>query len=92
MREREEARVHWLPLSVSHKLLSPGNGPRSRDALEGTLVSPLPAGTKGRGPSGEGLFRGRLSLPLPARTGGSLFVDLDVWLQELPGNGTGCLF
>lgn len=35
-----------------------------------------------------------MSLPLPARTGGSLFycVDLDVWLQELPGKGMGCLF
>ena len=57
MREREEARVHWLPLSVSHKLLSPGNGPRSRDALEGTLVSPLPAGTKGRGSFWRGAFQ-----------------------------------
>lgn len=41
--------MHWLPLSVPRKLLSPGSGPRSRDALKGTAVSPLPAGMKGRG-------------------------------------------
>ena len=51
------AREHWLPLSVPCKLLSPGNGPRSRDALKGTAVSPLPAGMKGRGSFWRGAFQ-----------------------------------